>query len=187
VRIQDFLEHSPTTAALLHSESWDRVRRTVAGEDDLVQAPVEGRCIEALIKPVGVTAGPSDMSFHRDCHLGRHAYSCCGLTVGISVTSSGAGNGQLQVVAGSHRVAMPVEVARTDPYLPVVGLPTEQGDLTVHLSCTLHESTPPRSSERKVMYTGFGLPALPGPRTGGRALTELRERVHQLARPSGPA
>ena len=66
VRLQEFLEHSPTTAALLSSERWQQLRRTVGGDVELVQAPVEGRCIEALIKPVGVASGPSDLTFHRD-------------------------------------------------------------------------------------------------------------------------
>jgi hypothetical protein len=42
--------------------------------------------------------------------------------------------------------------------LPVVPLPTHTGDVTVHLSCTLHQSVPPVERERRVMYTGFRLP-----------------------------
>ena len=183
VRLQEFLEHSPTTVALLSSERWDQLRRTVGGEVDLVQGPVEGRCIEALIKPVGVASGPSDLTFHRDCHLGRHAYGCSSLTVGVSVTGSDSTNGQLRVVAGSHRVAMPVEIAKSDPYLPVVAFTTEPGDLTVHLSCTLHEATPPVHAPRKVMYTGFHLQPLPdaGP-ARSQLLSDLREQVHVIHR-----
>jgi hypothetical protein len=146
-----------------------------------VQAPVEGRCIEALIKPVGVVSGPSDVTFHRDCHFGRHAYGCSSTTVGVAVTPTSEENGQLRVVAGSHRVAIPIEIAKTDPYLPVVGIPTEPGDLTIHLSCTLHESTPPRIAERKVMYgCGFKLAPRPEDTGGGAALSELRENVYKI-------
>lgn len=185
VRLQEFLEHSPATEAILRSDNWDQLRRTVAGDDELVQAPVEGRCLEALIKPLGVVNGPSDVTFHRDCHFGRHAYGCSGMTVGIAVTPTGKDNGMLRVVAGSHRIAIPIEVAKTDPYLPVVGLPTEPGDLTMHLSCTLHESTPPIVAERKVMYGGgFSLAPRPVDRSGkpgGKAaLSDLRERVHEI-------
>lgn len=182
VRLQEFLEHSPTTEAILRSDRWDQLRRTVAGDDELVQQPVEGRCLEALIKPVGVVAGPSDVSFHRDCHLGRHAYSCSSMTVGIAVTPTNEENGYLRVVAGSHRIALPVEIAKTAPYLPVVGLPTEPSDLTIHLSCTLHESTPPQIVERKVMYGGgFSLAPRPDDIAGGGAhLSELRERVYKI-------
>ncbi|UGQ11029.1 phytanoyl-CoA dioxygenase family protein [Yinghuangia sp. ASG 101] len=182
VRLQEFVEHSPTTAAILRGERWDRLRRVIADGDDLVQAPVEGRCVEALVKPVGVVAGPSDVTFHRDCHLGRHAYRCSGTTIGISVTGSSEENGRLRVIAGSHRVLMPVEIAKSEPYLPVVAVPTLPGDLTVHLSCTLHEATPPRFEERRVMYAGFSLAEREGDSDGSRGLAELRERVTDILR-----
>lgn len=187
VRLQEFVDRSPATAAMLSSERWDQLRRALAADDPLVQAPVEGRCIEALVKPLGVVSGPSDLSFHRDCHLGRHAYSCSGTTVGVSVTASDEGNGQLRVIPGSHRIAMPVEIARTDPYLAPLALTTEVGDLTVHLSCTLHEATAPKVTERRVMYTGFSLEARDEARSGGAAeLAALRERVTDLLRVSSP-
>jgi hypothetical protein len=42
--------------------------------------------------------------------------------------------------------------------LPQLDLPTHTGDVTVHLSCTLHMSQPPVARERRVLYTDFGLP-----------------------------
>jgi hypothetical protein len=183
VRLQDFVDHSSATASMLSSPRWDLLRRTVAAGEPLMQAPVEGRCIEALIKPVGVVSGPSDLSFHRDCHLGRHAYTCSGTVIGISLTASHPANGQLRVIPGSHRVAMPVEVARTEPFLAPHPLSTQPGDLTVHLSCTLHASTPPRVEERRVMYTGFGLAGRgDGRSNGGEDLAALREQVTNLLR-----
>jgi len=183
VRLQEFVEHSPTTAGILSGEVWDRLRRTLAGDDHLARKPVEGRIIEALFKPVGVVSGPSDLSFHRDCHLGRHAYVCSRMTLGIPLTPSSEANGLLQVVAGSHRVAMPVEIAKTRPYLPIVSLATEPGDITVHLSCTLHASTPPVLTERRVLYTEIPLATL---EDGGvpvdTSVGELRARVNALLR-----
>ena len=117
VRLQDFLPHSPTTAAILDGPVWEQLRVTLSGEHDEL---LRGKAIEALIKPVGVVRGASDVTFHRDCHLGRHPYTCSGATVGISVTGSSEANGRLRVCAGSHRVVMPVEIAKYDPYLPVV-------------------------------------------------------------------
>jgi hypothetical protein len=181
VRMQEFLEHSPAAASILAGDRWDQIRRTIAGPDDLIRPDLGPRALEALIKPVGVVAGPSDLTFHRDCHLGRHAYECSRVTIGISVTPSTPANGTLRVVAGSHRVAMPVEVAKTEPYLPVVALPTEPGDLTLHLSCTLHESLAPVTAERRVMYTpAFNLAPRPGDGGGGAEQAELRERVFQI-------
>jgi hypothetical protein len=188
VRMQDFLEHSPTTEKFLRSDRWDQIGRTCGGGEALVRQPVEGRCIEALIKPLDVVTGPSDVSFHRDCHLGRHAYGCSGLTVGVAVSPTSEENGYLRV-AGSHRVAIPVEIARTAPYLPVIGLPTQPGDLTVHLSCTLHESLPPKIAPRKVMYgCGFSLAPRPDDAPAANAhLSELRENVYKLLLDDGPA
>jgi hypothetical protein len=190
VRLQHFVDHSPTTAAMLRSERWEQLRLTLAGDDDLLQAPVQGNCIEALVKPLAVVRGVSDVPWHRDCNFGRHAYGCAGTTVGVSVTPGAATSGQLRVVAGSHRVCMPATLANRSPYLPVVALPTETGDLTVHLSCTLHEAQPPLERERKVMYTGFRL----APRSGEEAeaaakrrLAELREQAHVLqSQPRSP-
>ncbi len=183
VRMQEFVERSPATEKILSGETWARLCSIVGGQDKLEVKRAQGRIIEALFKPVGVVSGPSDVPFHRDCHLGRHAYTCSSMTIGIALTPTRKENGCLQVIAGSHRVAMPVEIAKARPYLPVVPLPTEAGDLTIHLSCTLHESLPPVFAERRVMYTGLRL----APQAGGAGpmdapLGELRERVNDILR-----
>jgi hypothetical protein len=49
---------------------------------------------------------------------------------------------------------------RRDSELQPMDLPTKTGDVTVHLSCTMHMAQPPVTSERRVMYTGFRLPQL---------------------------
>jgi hypothetical protein len=181
VRLQHFHHHSPTTLALIDGPVWDRLRQVIGGTDELEHRPRDGNCIEALIKPLGVVKGISDVPWHRDCSFGRHTYGCAGTTVGISVTAGGAGTGQLRAVAGSHRANVPSTGIQHIQDLPIVPLPTEAGDLTVHLSCTLHEAMPPVTGERKVMYTGFGLPQPEG--TVGRKspqLAQLRENAHLL-------
>jgi hypothetical protein len=119
-----------------------------------------GNRIEALFKPLGVVEGISDVPWHKDCSLGRHSYECYSLTVGISVTGADATSGQLRVVAGSHRALVWPAFVRRDNDLPVVDLPTQTGDVTIHLSCTLHMAQPPVERERRVLYTGFRLPPL---------------------------
>jgi hypothetical protein len=112
---------------------------------------------DLLVKPVGVTAGISDLPWHKDCELGGHSYRCCGITVGTSITASGPDNGQLGVLAGSHRVTVTMfDLGRVD--LPEVYLSTKPGDITVHLSCALHCATAPQHTERRVTYSGLGLP-----------------------------
>ena len=112
---------------------------------------------DLLVKPVGVTEGISDLPWHKDCALGMHSYRCRSVTCGVSVTPSGDGNGALGVVAGSHRVNIPLFDLSAEIDLPLRYLATEPGDVTVHLSCTLHCSTPPRVSERRVAYSGMAL------------------------------
>jgi Phytanoyl-CoA dioxygenase (PhyH) len=184
------VEHSPTTAALLASAEWRAVRLALAGHDDLVQSPIEGNCIEALRKPLGVVEGVSDVPWHRDCNFGRHAYQCAGVVAGISVDAGNNESGMLRVVAGSHRIGMPAYRANLDPYLPIIPVATDRGDVTIHQTCTLHEATPPLQRERRVMYTGFGLPlrseVRPDP-VQQHQLKELREHAHLLtSQPRSP-
>jgi hypothetical protein len=159
-RILGFNQKSQALRSLLCSE-----RMAVIGtftDDQFVQRdPNVGDSAEGLLKKVGVVEGISDVSWHKDCAMGGHSRRCCGLTVGISVTGAGRENGELGVVAGSHRAnVMPLGITNID--LPRVPLPTRTGDVTVHCSCTLHMSRPPVSAERRVVYTGFDL----APRTG---------------------
>jgi hypothetical protein len=160
VRMQSFQEHSATTAALLDGTPLARIG-ALTGD---AYAPRRlGNRIEALVKPIGVVEGISDVPWHKDCSLGMHSYNCCGLTIGVSVTGADAVSGQLRVVAGSHRALVQTAFVRRESELPIIDLPTAAGDATVHCSCTLHMAQPPVERERKVMYTGFGLPPLAPP------------------------
>jgi Phytanoyl-CoA dioxygenase (PhyH) len=157
VRMQFFHEHSPTTVDLLASDAFARIGNLT---DDGYTPRRIGNRIEALVKPIGVVEGISDVPWHKDCSLGMHSYNCCSLTVGISVTGADDQSGQLRVVAGSHRALVQPAFVRRESALPIIDLPTLAGDATVHCSCTLHTAQPPVDRERKVMYTGFGLPPL---------------------------
>lgn len=178
VRLQWFHEHSPTTSAILDDERLLRIA-SLTGDDHRRRA--EGNRIEALVKPIGVVAGISDVPWHKDCSLGRHSYQCCGLTVGISVTGADERSGQLAVVAGSHRALVQPAFARRRWGLPEVPLPTRTGDITVHCSCTMHMSHPPIDRERRVMYTGFGLPPRPGDTSARNAadISRVREQAYK--------
>ncbi len=174
VRMQYFDEVSPAVDRLVHD---DRLLR-LAGltGDGHVYGSMQDNRIEALFKPFDVVAGISDLPWHKDCALGRHSYDCCGMTVGISVTGADAGSGQLRAVAGSHRALMwPSDHREHRSDLPAVDLPTRTGDITVHLSCTLHQSQPPVARERRVLYTGFRLPL-----RGTDAEREARERLRSI-------
>ncbi|MEP6625303.1 MAG: phytanoyl-CoA dioxygenase family protein [Acidimicrobiia bacterium] len=157
VRMQHFDEHSPTAADLLAGTTFESLAAIPGcGHSSAWRSPNH---VEALFKPLGVTEGISDIPWHKDCSLGRHSYQCCGLTVGISVTGAGPTSGQLRVIAGSHRALMwPSLLDPTTLDLPDVPLATQTGDVTLHLSCTMHMAQPPIEQERRVLYTGFALP-----------------------------
>jgi ectoine hydroxylase-related dioxygenase (phytanoyl-CoA dioxygenase family) len=176
VRMQWFHEHSPTTAALLADDRLLHVGRLTDDGHLLGKAGGNENLIEALVKPIGIVEGISDVPWHKDCSLGSHSYRCCSLTVGISVTGADAESGQLRVVAGSHRALIQPAFVRKGLDLPQLDLPTETGDVTVHCSCTLHMSQPPVTRERRVMYTDFRLPNRPGEVDPGEAkIRRIRE------------
>lgn len=182
VRLQHFHRQSPTTLAILDGPVWERLRQVLGGGvDELEHRSRDTSCVEALIKPIGVVRGISDVPWHRDCSFGRHTYGCASTTAGISVTAGQEGTGLLRVVAGSHRANVPATGIAHIQDLPVVPLPTDPGDITVHLGCTLHEAMPPVTGERKVMYTGFAL-RMPEGVVGRHSpqLAALRERAHLL-------
>jgi Phytanoyl-CoA dioxygenase (PhyH) len=158
VRMQYFHEQSPATAALLADDRLLRIGRLTDDGHQLGKPGPNPNLVEALVKPLGVVEGISDVPWHKDCSLGSHSYRCCTLTVGVSVTGADAESGQLRVVAGSHRALIQPAFVRPGLDLPQLDLPTRTGDVTVHLSCTLHMSQPPVTRERRVLYTDFSLP-----------------------------
>ena len=181
VRLQRFQEESAATAALLQDERLLRLA-TLTG-DGHVPREQGGNKIEALVKPIGVVKGISDLPWHKDCSLGRHSSRCCSMTVGISVTGADERSGQLAVVAGSHRALVQPAFFRESWGLPAVPLPTRTGDVTVHCSCTLHMSQAPVERERRVMYTDFVLPPRagddPAPSSAG-VIDRVREGAYKV-------
>ena len=169
VRLQTFERYSDVAARLLQDE---RLLRIGALPGD---AHEPRNSCQALVKPIGVVEGISDVPWHKDCSLGRHSYDCSGMTVGISVTGAGATSGQLRVTAGTHRALVWPAFSRKGLGLPEIDLATETGDVTVHLSCTTHMSQPPVERERRVLYTGFSLPP-----TDPEAVAAARQRLYRI-------
>lgn len=124
---------------------------------------------EGLVKPLGIVRGLSDLPWHKDCGQGRHSFMCNRLTCGISVTGADRASGALGVIPGSHRAN--TMAAGRDRRLDLAPrlLETSTGDITVHCSDTLHRAHPPVERRRTVVYTGFGLPPLPGDAATARA------------------
>jgi len=157
VRMQGFDAKSPTAAELLEDPAFLRIGE-LTGDGHRGQQGLVGNRVEALFKPIGVAQGISDVPWHKDCSLGRHSYDCSNLTTGISVTGATEDSGQLRVRPGSHRALCWPALAQPGLDLPDRPLPTGKGDITIHLSCTLHMAQPPLARERRVLYTSFRLP-----------------------------
>ncbi len=154
VRMEGFERYSETAVSLLEQEGFQRIARIPGLDHAQVRDGSIG--VGALSKPIGVVKGISDLPWHKDCSLGRHSYECCSLTVGISVTGADAESGQLRVLPGSHRALLwPAPCVQPGIDLEPIELPTRTGDVTVHLSCTLHMSQSPVTRTRKVLYTSF--------------------------------
>jgi hypothetical protein len=182
-RILGFNNKAPALRDLMRSDRF-RAIGTFTDDEFVQRDPDVGDSAEGLLKKIGVVEGFSDVSWHKDCSMGGHSRHCCGLTVGISVTGARRENGELGVVAGSHRANVPVlGVDGLD--LPKVPLPTHTGDVTVHCSCTLHMSRPPESAERRVVYTGFGLAPRPGDRRAKLDPAEIRRQRQALSDQGG--
>ncbi len=171
VRMQSFDARSAVTVELLDGPAFLRIGELTG--DGHYHPTVGGNRVEALFKPIGVVQGISDVPWHKDCSLGRHSYDCSNLTTGISVTGAAEDSGQLRVRPGSHRALCWPAFAQPGLDLPDHALPTQKGDITVHLSCTLHMAQPPVGRERRVLYTGFRLPD----RSGAAALARQKLRA----------
>lgn len=170
-RILGFNQKSPALRECMHSERFGRIM-TFTDDQWVQRNPDHGDSAEGLLKKVGVVEGISDVSWHKDCSMGGHSRGCCGLTTGISITGARKENGELGVVAGSHRANI-AQLGVEGIDLPKIPLPTRTGDVTIHCSCTLHMSRPPVSAERRVSYTGFGL----APRDGDRIVERTAEEI----------
>ena len=160
-RILDFADQSPTLRTLLADPRFLAIGELL-GDGHRPGDPFGEHfaevTAEGLVKRVDSVEGLACLPWHKDCERGGHSMFCSGLTVGICLTPVDEAHGGLDVVAGSHRANIARAQVDHGLDLPRVTLLADRGDLTVHMSCTLHRSTPPMSRERHVAYTGFALP-----------------------------
>jgi len=141
---------------------------------ELHPAPSRNDGISVVIKNPGVTAGLSDLPWHRDCGLGGHDLLCPGLNVGIQLDRADAANGQLWFLPGSHRHAGPLGDPWVDGY-PTVAIDAEPGDVTVHYGHVLHAAPAPTAPDagRRAIYVGFSKPELFAAIPAGKAYNDV--------------
>ena len=85
---------------------------------------------------------------------------CPLIQAGIQLDHANAANGQLRVLAGSHRYTKHWYAWGQEGGLPVVALATEPGDLTLHYGDAMHTTPPPTAdgAGRRALYYKFALP-----------------------------
>ncbi len=172
---------SPILAAL---ENDPRVRRLGTLIDSTLRAApdrMEGSAV--LLKVPGNTTGLSNIPWHQDCGMGGHAIMCPAVSVGIQITGSNAGTGNLQVVPGSHGQAIHYRWERRLQQVPVVSIDTAPGDVTVHIQDLMHASPRPTGGGgRRTMYVTHYPPQLWQHVGPGQAYNDLvRNRTEKVA------
>jgi hypothetical protein len=124
---------------------------------------VERDCLDGMsvvIKNPEVTAGLSDLPWHRDCGLGGHPVLCPSVAIGIQLDAANAEAGQLHFLAGSHRGSSHPVKPEDEARQPTIAVDTEPGDVTIHFGDVLHVAPPPTGTAdlRRAMYVTFTRP-----------------------------
>jgi hypothetical protein len=160
-RVLDFAQQSPALRALIADARYQAIG-DLLGDGHRPGDPFGEHfadvTAEGLLKRVDSVEGLACLPWHKDCDRGGHSMFCSGITVGICLTPVDDAHGGLDVMAGSHRANIARAQIDHTLDLPAVTLQAKRGDVTVHMSCTLHRSTHPTTDERRVAYTGFALP-----------------------------
>jgi hypothetical protein len=110
-----------------------------------------------FIKNSNVVRGNGDLGWHVDDGIGGHPVMCPLLQAGVQLDHANPANGQLLVLAGSHRYVKHWYAWGAETGLPVVALETDPGDLTLHFGDTMHTTPPPRAdgAGRRALYFKF--------------------------------
>ena len=184
-RILDFAQKSPALRALIADDRYTAIGYLLGDghrPGDPFGEHFAAVTAEGLLKRVDSVDGLVCLPWHKDCDRGGHSMFCSGLTIGICLTPVDEAHGGLDVMAGSHRANIARAQIDVSLDLPAVTLHAGRGDVSVHMSCTLHRSTHPTSRERRVAYTGFALPPRPGDGHDEDAQSTLRHERAAIGR-----
>jgi len=157
-RINYLGRDSPVLDALGHDPRLARFARLAGADlrvcDDRLDGPM------VFIKHSHVVEGNGDLGWHVDDGIGGHPVMCPLIQAGIQLDHANPENGQLLVLAGSHRYTKHWYAWGEEQGLPVVALETEPGDLTLHFGDTMHTTPPPTGDHagRRVLYYKFAEP-----------------------------
>jgi len=154
--------------------------------DDRLDGPM------VFIKHAGVVKGNGDLGWHVDDGIGGHPVMCPLIQAGIQLDRADAANGQLKLLAGSHRYTKHWPAWGEEGAVPIVALETQPGDLTVHYGDTMHTTPPPTAPDagRRALYYKFAEPKtfewIPARCHYNDALFRRDASGHNSARAGGP-
>lgn len=119
--------------------------------DDRLDGPM------VFVKSSNVVKGDGDLGWHVDDGIGGHPVLCPLIQVGIQLDYANAENGQLMVLAGSHRYAKHALAWGAEGNLPLIRIDTEPGDVTLHFGDIMHSTPPPTGANagRRALYYKF--------------------------------
>jgi hypothetical protein len=122
--------------------------------DDRLDGPM------VFVKNANVVKGNGDLGWHVDDGIGGHPVMCPLIQAGIQLDHANAANGQLLVLAGSHRYAKHWIQWGEEGDLPAVALDTDPGDLTLHYGDAMHTTPAPTAPDagRRALYYKFAEP-----------------------------
>jgi Phytanoyl-CoA dioxygenase (PhyH) len=157
-RINYLGRHSSALQELSHDTRLRRFARLAGPDLQVCDDRLDGPMV--FIKNADIVKGQGDLGWHVDDGLGGHPVMCPLLQAGIQLDHANAANGQLIVLAGSHRYTKHWIAWGEEGELPAVALETEPGDLTLHYGDTMHTTPPPKSADagRRALYYKFAEP-----------------------------
>lgn len=131
-------------------------------DSDLVVARDRMDAATVLIKPPGELTGLANIPWHQDCGMGGHNIMCPSIGVGVQLTGSSVEASRFVGIAGSHgHSAHPLMTEEDLAGMPLVGIDTEPGDVTVHICDVIHASPPPEGAGgRRTLYLTWFPPTL---------------------------
>jgi hypothetical protein len=157
-RINYLGRHSRVLQELSNDSRLTRWARLAGDElrvcDDRLDGPM------VFVKHSNVVQGNGDLGWHVDDGIGGHPVMCPLLQAGIQIDHATPENGQLLVLAGSHRYTKHWYAWGEEGSLPVVALETDPGDLTLHYGDAMHTTPPPTAdgAGRRALYYKFAEP-----------------------------
>ena len=157
-RINYLGRHSSVLQELSHDTRLARFARLANPEVRVCDDRLDGPMV--FIKSSNVIKGNADLGWHVDDGIGGHPVMCPLIQAGIQLDHANPANGQLLVLAGSHRYTKHWIAWGEEGDLPAIPFETEPGDLTVHYGDTMHTTPPPIGDDagRRALYYKFAEP-----------------------------